>query len=124
MRNAIVPLLLVAAATAVTNRAAAQAPLPGEREAVITAIPGVVAAGAEWRIVWADFVTADGIVGTADGGVLFAQEQTDTIRKLDASGVEHVMRQSAAWKVRERCLPCCSNCLELLPISAKSMAWV
>jgi gluconolactonase len=66
----------------------AQALLPGEREAVVAAIPGVVAAGAKWELIWADFETADGIVGTADGGVLFAQEQTDTIRKLDANGKE------------------------------------
>jgi gluconolactonase len=53
--------------------AAAQGLLPGERETNIVAIPGVVAAGAKWEIVWADFETADGIVGTADGGVIFAQ---------------------------------------------------
>jgi gluconolactonase len=51
----------------------------------VTAIAGVIAAGAQWELVWADFVTADGMVGTADGGVLFAQEQTDKIIKLDAS---------------------------------------
>jgi hypothetical protein len=63
-------------------QAAAQPLLPGERETVVSAIPGVVAAGAKWELVWADFETADGILGTDDGGVLFAQEQTDTIRKL------------------------------------------
>src|SRR5262245_2578278 len=68
--------------------AAAQALLPGERETNITAIPGVVAPGAEWGIVWAEFETDDGINGTPDGGVIFAQEQTDTIRKLDAAGKE------------------------------------
>ena len=62
--------------------------MPGERETNVTAIPGVVAAGAKWEIVWADFETADGIGGTPDGGVIFAQEQTDTIRKLDADGKE------------------------------------
>jgi gluconolactonase len=64
--------------------------LPGERDTVVTAIAGVVAAGAKWEIVWADFETADGIVGMPDGGVLFAQEQTDTIRRLDAAGKEYV----------------------------------
>jgi gluconolactonase len=68
----------------------AQQLLPGEREAKVTEIPGVIAAGAKWELVWADFKTADGIVGTADGGVLFAQEQSDTIRKLDASGKEFI----------------------------------
>jgi gluconolactonase len=70
--------------------ASGQQLLAGERAAVVAAIPGVVAADAKWEIVWADFETADGIVGTPDGGVLFAQEQTDTIRKLDASGKEFV----------------------------------
>ena len=70
---------------------AAQGLLPGERETNITAIPGVVAAGGKWEIVWADFETADGIVGTADGGVIFAQEQTDTIRKLAADGKEYTV---------------------------------
>jgi gluconolactonase len=65
--------------------------LPGEREANITGIPGVVAAGGKWEIVWADFETADGIVGTSDGGVIFAQEQTDTIRKLAADGKEYTV---------------------------------
>ena len=69
--------------------AAGQQVLPGERAVTVAAIPGVIAAGAQWQIIWADFATADGIVGTADGGVLFAQEQTDTIRKIDADGREH-----------------------------------
>jgi gluconolactonase len=65
--------------------------LPGEREAVVTAIPDVVAEGAAWELVWADFATADGIVGTADGGVIFAQEQTDRIVKLDTQGGQHTL---------------------------------
>ena len=70
--------------------AGAQQLLPGEREAVVTGIPGVIAAGAKWQLIWADFVTADGIVGSPDGGVLFAQEQTDSIRKLDVNDKEYV----------------------------------
>jgi gluconolactonase len=69
--------------------AAGQQLLAGERETVVTAIPGIVAGGVKWEIVWADFETADGIVTTPDGGVLFAQEQTDTIRKL-LNGKEYV----------------------------------
>ena len=68
--------------------ALAQGLLPGEREANVVAIQGVVAAGAKWQIVWADFKTADGIVGTPDGAVIFAQEQSDSVKKLDASGKE------------------------------------
>jgi gluconolactonase len=64
--------------------------LPGERAVTIDAIPGVIAAGAHWERLWAGFYTADGIVGTSDGGVLFAQEQTDSVRKLDANGSEQI----------------------------------
>jgi gluconolactonase len=71
--------------------AMAQTLLPGERATAVTAIPGVVSAGVQWEIIWADFETADGIVGTADGGILFAQEQTDTIRKLMADGREYTV---------------------------------
>ena len=70
--------------------ASAQQLLPGEREAVVAGIPGVIDAGTKWQLIWADFKTADGIVGTADGSVIFAQEQTDTIRKLDVNDKEFV----------------------------------
>ena len=73
----------------------AQPLLAGERETAITAIPGVVAADARWSLIWADFVTADGILGTADGGVMFAQEQTDKIIKLTVSG------QQQTWHCRK-----------------------
>jgi gluconolactonase len=63
--------------------------LAGERQAVVTGIPGVIDASAKWQLIWADFKTADGIVGTADGGVIFAQEQSDTIRKLDINDKEY-----------------------------------
>jgi len=69
----------------------AQELLPGERETNVTGISGIVAPGAKWEIVWADFETADGINGTPDGGVIFAQEQTDTIRKLAADGKEYTV---------------------------------
>src|ERR1700761_538841 len=64
--------------------------LPGERSAAVSEIPGVIGAGATWELVWADFKTADGLVGTADGGVLFAQEQSDTVRRLDVNNHESV----------------------------------
>ncbi|HEV7714972.1 MAG TPA: SMP-30/gluconolactonase/LRE family protein, partial [Steroidobacteraceae bacterium] len=65
--------------------------LAGERAAEVTGIADVIAAGSTWELVWADFKTADGIVGTPDGGVIFAQEQTDTIRKLDVNNKEFVL---------------------------------
>src|SRR5947199_10796156 len=72
------------------THASAQQLLPSQREAVVAGIPGVIDAGTKWQLIWADFKTADGIVGTADGSVIFAQEQTDTIRKLDVNDKEFV----------------------------------
>jgi len=53
------------------------------REVTVTAIPGVIAAGAKWKLVWQGPDNADGIVGTKDGGLLFAQEQPSTVGLLD-----------------------------------------
>jgi gluconolactonase len=55
------------------------------RDVTVTAIPGVVAAGAKWTVAWQGTDNADGIVGTADGGLLFAQEQPNRVRKLDVN---------------------------------------
>jgi gluconolactonase len=87
-------LLSILTVLAFGGHANAQQLLPGEQEVNITAIEGVVADGAEWELVWADFYTADGITATADGGVLFAQEQTDTIRKLDINHQEYIYAEN------------------------------
>ena len=55
----------------------------GVREVTVSAIPGVIAAGAKWTLAWHGTDNADGIVGTADGGLLFAQEQPSRVSKLD-----------------------------------------
>jgi gluconolactonase len=55
----------------------------GPREVTVTGIPGVVAAGAKWQLAWQGPDNADGIVGTDDGGLLFAQEQPNQVSKLD-----------------------------------------
>lgn len=52
------------------------------KEVTITAIPGVIDAGATWKMVWQGTATADGIVGFKDG-LLMAQEQTNQINRLD-----------------------------------------
>jgi gluconolactonase len=91
MIRAVVSAGLGALWLAGTPADAQQPLLDGEREVAVDAIPGVVEGGVRWERVWADFATADGIVGTPDGGLLFAQEQTDTVRKLDAEGNEHVV---------------------------------
>jgi gluconolactonase len=55
------------------------------RNITVTDIPGVVAAGAVWQLVWQGTDNADGIVGTKDGGLLFAQEQPSRIARVDAN---------------------------------------
>jgi len=55
------------------------------REVTIAAIPGLVSANSRWVLAWQGTDNADGIVGTADGGLLFAQEQPNRISKLDAN---------------------------------------
>jgi len=52
----------------------------------VTAIPGVIDAGAKWALVWQGRENADGIIGTKDGGLLFAQEQSNHVMKLDKKG--------------------------------------
>jgi sugar lactone lactonase YvrE len=57
------------------------------KEYTVTAIPGVIAAGAKWTEVWkGDGNNADGLVGTKDGGVLFVQNDNSQIGKIDKNG--------------------------------------
>ena len=55
---------------------------PPPKEVTITAIPGIIDAGAKWKLVWQGDSNADGIVGYKDG-LLFAQEQTNHVNFLD-----------------------------------------
>jgi len=55
------------------------------RQVTVKAIPGVIADGMQWQEVWRGTDNADGIIGTPDGGLLFAQEQPSTVRKLDTN---------------------------------------
>lgn len=62
---------------------AAEAPRPKQT----SEIPGVVAAGQEWKEVWeVDGNNADGIVATKDGGILLAQNDNSQVIKLDKDG--------------------------------------
>jgi len=57
------------------------------REYTVAGIGGVIAAGARWTEVWrGDGNNADGLVGTNDGGVLFAQNDNNQVGKIDKSG--------------------------------------
>ena len=81
-------LILVSGAVALAQQGTAggrrtfRQPTPA-KEVTVAAIPGVIAAGAQWKLVWQGSDNADGIVGTEEGGLLFAQEQPSTIGMLD-----------------------------------------
>jgi gluconolactonase len=67
------------------GRGAAPQRIP--RDVSVTAIPGVVAAGSRWTKIWqAGGNSADGIIAAPDGSVLVAQEDFDTVLRIDADG--------------------------------------
>lgn len=61
-----------------------------DRPVNITAIAGVVAAGAKWQPVFSSVELQDGIVGTPDGGILIAMQENDIVRKVEPSGMSMV----------------------------------
>jgi gluconolactonase len=62
-------------------------PGPAPREVTATAIPGVIAAGQQWKFLWQDAGNnGDGIVGTKDDGLLIAQNDKADVVKLDRAG--------------------------------------
>jgi gluconolactonase len=71
------------------NRGGGRGPAPAasEKDVAATEIPGVVAAGAKWTFVWQQAGNnGDGIVGTNDGGLLLAQNDSSAVLKLDSKG--------------------------------------
>ncbi len=67
-------------------------PGPAPRKVTVTAIPGVIAAGAQWKFLWQDAGNnGDGIVGTKDGGLLIAQNDKADVVKLDKDGKPSVV---------------------------------
>jgi gluconolactonase len=53
------------------------------KDVTTTEIPGVIKGGLKWKLVWQGPDNADGLVGSKDGGVYFAQEQPSTVGYLD-----------------------------------------
>lgn len=80
----------IAAAAGLTLGLAAPALAQGQPAAEVvanvSAIPGVVAAGAKWRNFWTGPQVVDGMTWDTDGGVLFAQEQSNAIIKVWPNG--------------------------------------
>ena len=85
---------IAVAALALTMAAplAAQQQPTGEKPAVISAIPGVIAKGAKWQRVWQGPFNADGMSAAPDGSLLFGQEQANAVMRLWPDG-----RTWAAW---------------------------
>ncbi len=68
---------------------------PAPRDLTINAIPGVVAAGGKWTKIWQQAGnSADGIIPVKDG-VLVAQEDYDTVLKIDKDGKTSVFVANA-----------------------------
>jgi gluconolactonase len=69
------------------NRGRGPAAPQGVREYTVTDIPGVIKAGQKWKFVWQQAGNnGDGIVGTNDGALLLAQNDSSAILKLDKDG--------------------------------------
>lgn len=82
MRKAIFTALALALATP----AVAQGQPAPEAQVDIAAIPGVVSGDAEWELFWAGPMIVDGMTAADDGGLLFAQEQSNSIIKVWPDG--------------------------------------
>src|SRR4051812_7840434 len=91
-------LALLAPAGTASSAVAAAAPgannnayVAADRPVAITAIPGVVAGGGKWEVVYSSLELQDGLVGTADGGLLMAQQDTEIVRKMEPSGAQTIL---------------------------------
>ncbi len=85
-----ISIVLTGSALAQPAPAAANVYVPVDHPAIITAIPGVVAAGAKWEAVFSSVELQDGIIGTPDGGVLIAMQENDVVRKVAPDGVSTI----------------------------------
>jgi gluconolactonase len=62
-------------------------PPPGPREYKVTEIPGVIAAGQQWKFIWQEAGNnGDGIVGANDGSLLVAQNDNSKVVKIEPDG--------------------------------------
>jgi len=77
---ALAPVFLAAAPAAAQGQPGAEATVD------IAAIPGVVSGDAQWRMHWSGPMIVDGMTAAPDGGLLFAQEQSNSIIKVWPDG--------------------------------------
>jgi gluconolactonase len=57
-----------------------------EKAITVTAIPGVIAAGAKVERVWTGLKAADGLISERDGTLLLPEQRADRISKFDKNG--------------------------------------
>ena len=87
MRTAItIAALALAPAFLAAAPAAAQGQPAAEATVDIAAIPGVISGDAQWSTFWSGPMIVDGMAADADGGLLFAQEQSNSIIKVWPDG--------------------------------------
>jgi sugar lactone lactonase YvrE len=86
MGKTVLTAALAGIAAMLTAPAAAQGQPAPEAPVTIVAIPGVVTAGAQWQTFWEGPMIVDGMVTAADGSLLFAQEQSNSIIKVWPDG--------------------------------------
>ncbi len=89
-RRPAVPALVAQGLEARGARAAQ--PPPGPRDYTVAPIPGVIAAGQQWKFIWQEAGNnGDGIVGTNDGALLLAQNDNSKVVKLGGDGKTSVV---------------------------------
>jgi sugar lactone lactonase YvrE len=86
MGKTVLTAALAGIAAMLTAPAAAQGQPAPEAPVTIAAIPGVVTAGAQWQTFWEGPMIVDGMATAADGSLLFAQEQSNSIIKVWPDG--------------------------------------
>ena len=77
---------LAGVALALSAPAAAQGQPAPEAQVDIAAIPGVISGDAQWQTFWEGPMIVDGMTAADDGGLLFAQEQSNSIIKVWPDG--------------------------------------
>ena len=86
MGNRLLTTGLACVALALAAPVAAQTGPAPEAQVDIAAIPDVVSGDAEWKTHWSGPMIVDGMTADADGNVLFAQEQSNSIIKVWPDG--------------------------------------
>ena len=86
MGNRVLGAGLACVALLLAAPAAAQGQPAPEAAVDIAAIPGVISGDAQWKTFWAGPMIVDGMTAAEDGGLLFAQEQSNSIIKVWPDG--------------------------------------